>query len=70
MILFELRSRAASAIKVDSDSDSGGEGGGEKVKFEGKKNTSAKESKKNALYARFVNVSKITQCPRILISSP
>ena len=49
-------SRAASAIKVVIDSDSSDEGG-EKVKFVAKKGADAKENKKNALYARFVNVS-------------
>lgn len=38
------------------DSDSSDEEG-EKVKFEEKKSTDTKEMKKNALYARFVNVS-------------
>ena len=32
-------------------------GVGEKVKFEKRKSTDVKEKKKNALYARFVNVS-------------
>ena len=57
--MYFFNCRAASAIKVDSDSDSDEEGG-EKVKFEGKKGTAdSKENKKNALYARFVNVSTI-----------
>ena len=38
------------------DSDSSDEDG-EKVKFEVKKSADTKENKKNALYARFVNVS-------------
>ena len=54
---------------MDSDSDESGGEDGEKVKFEGKKSASAKESKKNALYARFVNVSKTSLCPRILRTS-
>ena len=41
---------------MDSDSDSN-DGVGEKVKFEKRKSTDVKENKKNALYARFVNVS-------------
>ena len=41
---------------MDSDSDSS-DGVGEKVKFGKRKSTDAKEYKKNALYARFVNVS-------------
>ena len=58
--------RAASAIKVDSDSDSDGE----RVKFEGKGNAAgAKEREakrnKNALYARFVNVSAAARGTKI-----
>ena len=49
-------SRAASAIQVVIDSDSSDEGG-ETVKVVAKKSADAKENKKNALYARFVNVS-------------
>ena len=41
---------------MDSDSDSN-DGVGEKVKFEKRKGTDVREAKKNALYARFVNVS-------------
>ena len=50
------------------DSDSSDEDG-EKVKFEVKKSADTKENKKNALYARFVNVSaKHKTIPRALVS--
>merc|ERR1712037_630678 len=50
--------KAASAIQVVIDSDSSDEGG-ETVKVVAKKSADAKENKKNALYARFVNTATL-----------